>query len=304
MPFYAGNTHCHTTNSDGDSSPAHVAHCYQNAGFDFVSITDHNHITDPSECAVSNPDFLVIPGSEFTSGLSDPEFRSIHVNGIGVREIFKLDDAYPSISDGLQHAVEQVHKQGAFSTLNHPNWLWSFGAEEMKAVENVDAFEVWNGGWTCNSAGDSEHASTDSMWDDMLSSGKRIWGIASDDCHVFDQAKRDDPFHDKIASAWIEVQADELTETAILAALKSGNFIATSRIKLESLINTPELIQLEIKEWEKVTFETHFIGKNGKILDIQKGRSVSYTPKGDEMYVRAKVYSSTTHYLWTQPVFV
>jgi len=67
MPWYRGNLHCHSTNSDGDSSPAFLAKFYKDAGFDFLCITDHNHLTlprnagrrIPSSCCchpVSTPD--------------------------------------------------------------------------------------------------------------------------------------------------------------------------------------------------------------------------------------------------------
>ncbi len=304
MPFYAGNTHCHTTNSDGDSAPPVVAEAYRQAGFDFVSITDHNCITDPSECAVTDDKFLVISGSEFSAGLSEPRYRSIHVNGIGMRTEFELREQYTDISSGLAHAVEQIKAQDAFSTLNHPNWKWSWGANEIRQVPEADSFEVWNGGWTCNSAGNAEHPSTDQIWDEVLSAGQCIWGVASDDCHHFSPERRFDPYTDKIATGWIEVWADELSEAAIVAALKAGNFIATTRIKLESLNRSAQEISFTIKEWDEVRFETHFIGKDGKILSTQCGHNPSYHCKGDELYVRAKIFASTGDCAWIQPVFL
>ncbi len=304
MPFYAGNIHCHTTNSDGDSAPPVVAQAYQDAGFDFISITDHNTITKPEECAVTNPHFLVIPGNEYSAGINEPRFRSIHVNGIGVSEDFTFMDEYDDVSKGLQHAVDQAKGQKAFSVLNHPNWRWSFGAQEILAVDGADAFEVWNGGWTCNSAGDAEHPSTDAIWDEVLSNGKCIWGVGSDDCHHFKPDTFANPYIDKIATAWIEVQADELSEEAILASMKRGDFIATTRIKLESLTRNKQEIRFTIKEWEDVTFETHFIGHGGQILDKQHGRDIAYTITGDEGYVRAKIYCATGDSAWIQPVFI
>src|ERR1700742_3264754 len=44
--WYRGNTHTHTTNSDGDSSPFDVASRYKALGYNFVFITDHNKFTD------------------------------------------------------------------------------------------------------------------------------------------------------------------------------------------------------------------------------------------------------------------
>src|SRR5262249_29817247 len=86
MPWYRGNLHCHTTNSDGDSSPAYVAKFYKDAGFDFLCISDHNHLTQPAEGGISDPKFLLIPSSEYT-GL---KAHYAHVNGIGLSKPFEL----------------------------------------------------------------------------------------------------------------------------------------------------------------------------------------------------------------------
>jgi len=43
--WYKGNTHCHTTESDGELPPRAVVWCYQTLGYDFLAITDHNKIT-------------------------------------------------------------------------------------------------------------------------------------------------------------------------------------------------------------------------------------------------------------------
>ena len=37
MPWFKGNIHTHTTNSDGDSSPEHVSEWYKNHDYDFFS---------------------------------------------------------------------------------------------------------------------------------------------------------------------------------------------------------------------------------------------------------------------------
>ena len=40
-PFFKGNLHTHTTNSDGRMSPEEVTRRYQEAGYDFLALTDH-----------------------------------------------------------------------------------------------------------------------------------------------------------------------------------------------------------------------------------------------------------------------
>jgi hypothetical protein len=47
-----------------------------------------------------------------------------------------------------------------------------------------------------------------------------------------------------------------------------------------------------------------FIGKGGEVLAEQTEASASYTFKGGEAYVRAKILESNGQTAWTQPVLV
>ena len=58
--WYRGNLHLHTSNSDGRLSPEAAVRLYQEHGYDFVAITDHNKLTllEPS----TEPAFQKEPG--------------------------------------------------------------------------------------------------------------------------------------------------------------------------------------------------------------------------------------------------
>ena len=45
MPWFKGNLHTHTNKSDGDSSPETVVDWYSNNKYDFLVLSDHNHLT-------------------------------------------------------------------------------------------------------------------------------------------------------------------------------------------------------------------------------------------------------------------
>src|SRR5688500_17510951 len=67
LRWFKGNTHTHTLNSDGDSTPDEVVRWYREHGYHFVFLTDHNFITDVSALqALHGADdrFLVIKGEE------------------------------------------------------------------------------------------------------------------------------------------------------------------------------------------------------------------------------------------------
>ncbi len=297
MPWYKGNLHCHTTNSDGDSPPAEVAKLYKDAGFDFLCITDHNHLTLPAEYGPADPKFLPIPSSEYT-GLAE---GYAHVNGIGLSKRFELTKV-KGMSAALQEAVDQALAQGAVAMLNHPNWHWSYGAREMAAVKGAHMFELYGGAYTCNNEGAPGHPGTEEIWDELLSQGHKIWGAGSDDCHK--HAPPFDPFKDPPCSAWTTVWAPELTVRAVVEALRQGSFYATTRVELESLETTAKEIRIKVKPWDRIKYYTRFLGKGGKLLAEVEGLEASYKIRGDEGYVRAKVMCSDRWAAWTQPVFV
>jgi hypothetical protein len=299
MPWYTGNIHCHSTNSDGDSSPTDVARAYRDAGFDFLAITDHNHHTRPTECALDDGKLLLVDGSEYTSHSAK---IPTHVNGIGVSRALTPVNDRPTVVGALQAGVDQVREQGAFSMLNHPNWNWSFGADEIAAVRGAHAFEVWNGAPIANNGGAPGRDSTDQIWDKLLTAGVRIWGVASDDCHHFRQPRQADweyPF-----AGWIAVESERLERDLIVRALIDGRFYASSGLKLRSYRAAREEIALEIMPWGNTVFWTTFIGSGGRVLDVQHGPSAVYRPRGNEGYVRARVDSAMGFKCWTQPLFL
>ena len=293
MSWYKGNLHCHTTNSDGDSSPKFVANYYRDLGFDFVSITDHNHLTKPAEAGEFDDDFIVIPGDEYTS--------HVHICGIGIESVIPWDETN-SIVDGINLAVDEIKEQEGFSILNHPNWRWAIDIDHMIKGKKTDAFEVYNSGTSCNSMGFEGRLSMDELWDKLLSQEIYLYGVAADDTHTFQYPI--DPWRDPPGKGWVCVEAESLTVEHILASLKAGRFYASGGVSFQKLINSKDEIYIEIAPVDKMKYKTTFIGFEGKILDEQMGESARYTIKGDERYVRARVESSGETRAWTQPVIL
>ena len=105
--WFKGNLHTHTTESDGDETPEHVAEWYREHGYDFLVLSDHNHLTVLDD-AGSNPGKwpLLIPGEEITSRLFDNTVP-VHVNGIGLHTL--VEPAYEeSMLETLQENVSRI----------------------------------------------------------------------------------------------------------------------------------------------------------------------------------------------------
>jgi len=69
MPVLKGALHTHTTCSDGQLSPPELVALYRDLGFQFVAITDHDHLLRPDyweSLPKGDAEFLVFPGVELT----------------------------------------------------------------------------------------------------------------------------------------------------------------------------------------------------------------------------------------------
>ena len=81
--FLKGNLHLHTTNSDGELSPQNTVDHYGEAGYDFLSITDHNFLTPPEE--LEDRGMVLLPGQELHQGRGELG-QTHHIVAIGQPE--------------------------------------------------------------------------------------------------------------------------------------------------------------------------------------------------------------------------
>ncbi len=211
MNWYKGNTHAHTTNSDGNAGPYEVAKWYKDHGYDFLSITDHNQLTDPKTIKnMADSTFLLIPGNEISSSnkniKNDTQQRSLHLNGLNISGDVPVIYS-GSIVSTLQENIDAIRKAGGIPHLNHPNFYWSFGAKEMLQLENFSLFEVSNMHPGVDNQGGGGMPSTEEMWDEMLTAGKRIFGIATDDTHEYRSYL---PTKANPGRGWVVVKANKL----------------------------------------------------------------------------------------------
>ena len=288
--------------------------------------------------------FLLVLGEEITDHhLSSP----VHIGAINVRELIKPQGG-TSVFDVIQNNVNAVLAQREqtgqpmFPHINHPNWQWGITAEDILPVKGERFFEVYNGHPGVNNDGDDIHASTDRVWDILLTKRiaelhlEPIFGLGTDDSHEYQitDAKKNNP-----GRGWVMVNAKDLSAKSLIAAMEAGDFYASSGVQLKSVQRGPKVYSLEIVPEKDVTYTTQFIGTRkgfdprseplktesgaalrvthryskdiGVVLAEVKGTSASYKMKGDEIYVRARVISSKpkvsaikgeVERAWTQPL--
>jgi len=310
--WYLGNTHTHTINSDGDAAPDAVVRWYREHGYHFVVLTDHDCRTpiDGLNAVFGAPGkFLIIAGVEVTDRFPrDPAAGTtalpVHSTGINVGEAVPPQGG-SSIAETLRRDARAVRAAGGVPAANHPNFHWALTAEHIVAAEDVKHFELHNAHPLVNNRGGGGKPSTEEIWDQVLSTGRVLYALASDDAHHFYgefTRSRTNP-----GRAGIFVRAAELTAAAIAAAIDRGDFYATTGVRLESYEADATAIRITLPQSPDPNarrYRTFFIGRGGTVLQRDDSLKPSYAFRGDELYVRARIEASDGSVAWTQPVFV
>jgi len=299
--WYKGNNHTHTLNSDGDSTPHDVVTWYREHGYHFLFITDHNFLTNVEGLnALHGADerFIVIKGVEVSDSFGD---KPIHLNALNPEKLV-LPTGGNSVVETIQKNVNAIHASGGLAQINHPNYRWAITPDDLKQVDHCLLLEIFNGHSWVNNWGGGGHPSTEEMWDEILSTGKLIYGVADDDAHSFKTPW--DKSEALPGQGWIMVRAEKLTPESLIDAMKRGDFYASTGVVLEDYTVNAKSITINIKEQGQVRYRIQFIGAAGKTLQEAVSFPVTYEFKGDEGYVRAKIIDSNGHFAWTQPVMI
>jgi hypothetical protein len=298
--WYKGNTHTHTLNSDGDSTPDEVTTWYRAHGYQFLVLSDHNVLTNVDGLNAvhgASDQFLVIKGEEVTDRFGD---KPIHVNGLDVSRLVEPQHG-SSVLDVVQRTVDAIRQADGIPHINHPNFGWAITADDLKAVRNDKLFEIYNGHHAVNNAGGGGVPGMEEVWDRILSSGQLIYGVADDDAHVFKQPGN--PNVPGPGRGWVFVLAERLAARPIVEALERGDFYASTGVELNDYRVTDKAITITIKPDPYSKYRVQFIGRNGAILGEAISSPAVYEFKGDELYVRAKILESNGRFAWTQPVW-
>ena len=202
--WYKGNTHIHTTRSDGGMTYAEVTQLYVGADFDFLSAADHwgasDVVKEPGET-----DLLWLDGIELDG--RDASDTYYHVVCLG-----KLAGITREM--GFDSTLQAAREQGALLILAHPQWTGN--SFDDAARWPFDGVEVYN--HVCrwlNGKGDGG-----AYWNAMLRRRPETLGFAVDDAHLR-------PEHPGWNGGWIVVNAAERTPEPLMAAIRQGNFYAS-----------------------------------------------------------------------------
>lgn len=273
-------------------------------------------------------EFLLIQGEEITDRFQN---LPVHMNATNIQQLLPPlhgSSVYETMQNTVNAVIAQRERTGEpiLVHLNHPNFGWGITAEDLMRVRGENFFEVYNGHPGVRNSGDDDHASTERMWDIMLT--RRIaeldmplmYGLATDDGHSYHNipSRASEP-----GRGWVMVLADELTPRALIAALEAGRFYASSGVTLERITAADDRLEVVVQQEANVEYTIDFIGTRrgyepegqpvlgrngnplhatlqyddalGTVLHSVTGAQARYEFQGDELYVRARVTSTRRH---------
>jgi hypothetical protein len=194
-----------------------------------------------------------------------------------------------------------VRLENAVPVINHPNYQWRLDGKTILAAERCVLFEVYNAFPGTRNEGDSDHPGLEQVWDFLLTSGKRMYGVAADDAHAY---RKFSPELSNPGRAWVMAKAKRLDANEIMRSLEAGLFYSSTGVEIENIRVEPSRIEVSVRKKTGEAYTTEFIGSGGKILEVTKRNPAVYKLGPDDVYVRARIEDTNGNRAWVQPVFV
>lgn len=327
--YLKGSTHVHTNRSADSSTSVHdVVRWYREHDYDFIVITDHDRITEYA----GTQELVVVPGVELTHNPGrcwpppEPDhYCRVHVNALFVTGHERLPQV--ERERGPQHGRVRWDKRGnvwrvdmytralaesralsGLAQINHPTWyrgvdgalLAELAGRGARFVEIANqALSEWN-------AGDLDHPSAEAIWDHALAAGQRIWGVASDDAHHYDDGTRSRSAHEAYFPAgtgFVMVRAEH-SAVAIRAAMERGDFYSSTGVYLAAVESSAQRLAIEVASpgEHEIAFIGTRDGVGSQVLMRRRGRRAEMAVPSAG-YVRAVITDERGRKAWVQPVF-
>lgn len=271
--FYKANLHCHSTFSDGNLTPEELKKSYMEHGYSIIAYTDHDIMIPHTELA--SEDFLPLVGYEMEvdddRSLEHRYRKTCHMCLIALEPdnlkqvcwhrsdyLFGNAPKYESqvqfyeeredyvrryTGEGISEMMKMGRDAGFFVTYNHPTWSKE-NYNDYIHYDHMNAMEICNYG--CLVTGFQDY--NPRVYDDMLTAGKRIYCIATDDNHNGDP-ERTDSF-----GGFTMIKADKLEYRTITKALEDGNFYASQGPEIRELWFEDGQIHIKTSPAERIEF--------------------------------------------------
>lgn len=212
--WYRGDLHSHSLHSDASWDVPDLVAFARKRGLDFVTLTDHNTVSGlPQHDSLATDDLLTMGGMELTTYYG-------HAVVLDTRSWFEWRLDTPDRFT-MPQLAQKVLDAGAFFITAHPmapgdpecsGCRWEY--EDMRPG-NTQAVEVWNGDWRPHNEWGLQ------LYYSWLNAGHRLVATAGSDLHG-------DPGEPWPRWGVNTIYAEDLTEAALLAALRKGHSYISS----------------------------------------------------------------------------
>lgn len=283
LPFWKGNTHTHTTRSDGEKSPDEVIALYREHGYDFLALTDHRLMGDPTHTDMG---MLLLSGLEMDYTLDK---QVIHLTAIGMDEGFR--EAYRHGGEPLNDiALARAH--GGRVILCHPAWSLNT-PDTILSLEGLSGVEIYNtmSGTPWNAA----RADSSGILDLVAARDWLTPHIAADDSHFYGG--------EQCVSA-IMVQAESCTWASLRSAIDQRRFYATQGPRVTRYGFDGTTVYVECSEVTQITFYSNAFWVAGRCRTQSGQTSAEYTVRQDETYVRCQLTDAMGRSAWLSPIAI
>ena len=138
------------------------------------------------------------------------------------------------------------------------------------------------------------------VWDQLLTAGRRVYGIAVDDAHYFKRPW--DPMAPRPGRGWVMVHAPRLEASALMTSLEAGAFYASTGVELEAYTADRTAIAVARAPWRYPLSDPPGLGRSDRRDRGRSGGALRALSRRG--YARVVVTDSNGAPAWGQPVFL
>lgn len=261
---------------------------YRAHGYDFVSLTDHflekydYPIVDTR--GFRQDGFTTILGAELHAPVTS-RGKEWHILANGL----PLDFEPGAASETGPELARRAAAAGAFVSIAHPHWS-QLTLADAQTIDAAHAVEVYNH----TSAVNCDRGDGLFMYDMLLSDGRKLGGVATDDSHW----KVADGF-----GAWVMVRAPQNDPDALLRALHSGAYYATQGPQFHEIRRDGDVLQVTASAVESIMLVGAGSGSAAAF-----GRSLTRATlpleKFDGTWCRAVAIDAAGRRAWSNPLWL
>lgn len=288
--WFKGNIHTHSVASDGTRTPEELVEMYLEAGYDFLSITDHGIVLDI--CGLDGKGLLLIPGGEMCIGKSEAG-QFYHILAFGVKETMPFKDFDYDLD--AQEVIDHINEVGGIPIIAHPYWS-GLNHGDMIKICGYHGVEIYN----TSCAYERNTGLSASHIDGLIAAGLEPFIYAVDDQHAAGRAQV--PID--ACGAWISVKAESLSVEHIMEAVKKGHFYSSTGPEIKDIsIDDDGVISVECSPVKYISFvSTPSLGMKFHAEGEPLTHAV-YPGRPGETYVRVEVTDYEGRTAWSNPIY-